>query len=164
MRRDVEVPPGSQTGRQTSAPEGGPITLKGEPPYVHAPAGSAGQAEKPLPEPIGKLASRTVDPEREPAGRASAMETAAEGVRPEGLATAREGGADDLKKISGVGPKIEGILHSLGIFHFDQIAAWTPDNVDWIDAQLRFKGRIGRENWIEQAKTLAGQKNEKPEA
>jgi NADH-quinone oxidoreductase subunit E len=164
MRADVEVPPGSQTGRQTSAPEGGPITLKGEPPYTDAPARSAADDDKHLPEPIGKLASRTVDPEREPAGRASGVETAAEGVRPEGLATAREGGADDLKKISGVGPKIEGILHSLGIFHFDQIAQWAPENVDWVDAHLRFKGRIGRENWIEQARTLAGQKNEKPEA
>jgi len=61
-----------------------------------------------------------------------------------------------LKKISGIGPKIEGILNGLGVYHFDQIAAWTPENITWVDGHLKFKGRIGRENWLEQAKTLAG--------
>ena len=46
-------------------------------------------------------------------------------------------------------------LHGLGIFHFRQIAAFTPDNVAWINRHLRFKGRIEREHWIEQARALA---------
>lgn len=75
--------------------------------------------------------------------------------RPKGLAQARGGKADDLKRISGVGPKIEKTLHSLGFFHFDQIAAWTPGEVEWVDDHLRFKGRIAREEWIAQAKLLA---------
>ena len=79
----------------------------------------------------------------------------AEGVRPEALSGARGGIADDLKKISGVGPKLEKTLNGLGIFHFAQIAAFTPDNVAWVDRHLRFKGRIEREQWIEQAKVLA---------
>lgn len=56
--------------------------------------------------------------------------------------------------IGGVGPKIEATLHSLGIFHFDQIANWTPDEVQWVDSYLRFRGRILRERWIEQARLL----------
>ena len=68
---------------------------------------------------------------------------------------APQGTADNLKKISGVGPKLEGTLNSLGVFHFWQIAAFTPDDVTRVDQYLRFTGRIGRERWIEQAKILA---------
>ena len=71
------------------------------------------------------------------------------------MLAARNGRADDLKRISGVGPKIEKLLHKLGIFHFDQIAGWSPENVAWVDDYLSFKGRIDRENWIEQAEKLA---------
>ncbi|HSM20201.1 MAG TPA: NADH-quinone oxidoreductase subunit E, partial [Hyphomicrobiales bacterium] len=66
-----------------------------------------------------------------------------------------EDGPDDLKKISGIGPKLEETLHDLGVFHYDQIAEWTPENVAWFDEHLDFKGRIERENWIEQARKLA---------
>jgi predicted flap endonuclease-1-like 5' DNA nuclease len=61
---------------------------------------------------------------------------------------------DDLQQISGIGPGIERTLHRLGIFHFRQIAAFTPDNVAWVNQRLRFKGRIEREDWIGQAKRL----------
>ena len=64
-------------------------------------------------------------------------------------------GADDLKMISGVGPKLEGTLNELGIFRFEQIAAWDDGEVDRIDDHLNFSGRIQRENWIGQAKALA---------
>jgi predicted flap endonuclease-1-like 5' DNA nuclease len=66
-----------------------------------------------------------------------------------------EGEPDDLKKISGIGPSIEKTLHELGIYHFRQIAQFTPDNVAWIDQRLRFRGRIQREDWIGQARRLA---------
>lgn len=69
---------------------------------------------------------------------------------------APEGQADDLKKISGVGPKLEEKLNALGIFHFWQIAAFSADDVVKIDDQLNFKGRIERDDWIGQAKTLMG--------
>ena len=75
--------------------------------------------------------------------------------RPKGIAKARGGKADDLQRISGVGPKNEGILHKLGFFHFDQIAAWTATEVNWVDDHLRFGGRIKREEWIRQARLLA---------
>jgi predicted flap endonuclease-1-like 5' DNA nuclease len=75
--------------------------------------------------------------------------------RPRGIAMARNGKPDDLLRISGVGPKNEKILHSLGFFHFDQIAGWTPEQVNWVDDHLRFGGRIEREEWINQARLLA---------
>ena len=75
-------------------------------------------------------------------------------TRPESL-DAPNGKADDLKRIGGIGPKIEGILNSLGIFHFSQIAVWTEGEVAWIDGYLRFQGRVTREQWVEQAKSLA---------
>jgi large subunit ribosomal protein L21 len=90
---------------------------------------------------------------------AAAPAAAAEGTRPANLLTeARGGQADDLKKISGVGPKLEGLLHSNGVFHFDQIAAWNDAEIAYMDDQLSFKGRIARDNWIEQAAALAAEK------
>jgi predicted flap endonuclease-1-like 5' DNA nuclease len=76
------------------------------------------------------------------------------GVPPEQL-TAPHGRADDLKRISGIGPSIEKMLNGLGIYHFRQIAAFTPENVAWVDRRLRFRGRIAREDWIGQAKALS---------
>lgn len=52
------------------------------------------------------------------------------GQKPLTLDVARDGGADDLKLIKGVGPKLEGVLNGIGVFHFDQIAAWTEAEVD----------------------------------
>lgn len=76
--------------------------------------------------------------------------------KPATLGAPREGGADDLKKIKGVGPKLEALLHRLGFFHFDQIANWTDREVAWVDQNLEgFKGRVVRDNWVEQAKDLA---------
>jgi NADH-quinone oxidoreductase subunit E len=62
---------------------------------------------------------------------------------------------DDLKLISGVGPKNEEILNSLGIYTFAQIAAWTEAERAWIDGYLNFKGRIERDDWVSQADALA---------
>ena len=70
------------------------------------------------------------------------------------LAAPRPGGADNLKQIKGIGPKIEASLHGLGIYHLDQIAGWNKANADWVDAKLTFKGRIRRERWVEQAAEL----------
>ena len=65
-------------------------------------------------------------------------------------------GADDLKKIKGVGPKLEKLCNSMGFYHFDQIANWTADEIAWVDQNLEgFKGRVTRDKWVEQAKLLA---------
>ncbi len=76
--------------------------------------------------------------------------------KPQFLSEAREGGPDDLKQIKGVGPKLEKTLHGMGIYHFDQISTWGPSEQAWMDDNLEgFKGRASRDNWVEQAKTLA---------
>ncbi len=115
--------------------------------------------------PQAPAASRAKPPsKRDPkgAGAAAADRTTAktkaapaEEQAPEILTSARAGGADDLKRISGVGPKLEGVLNDLGFYHFDQIAAWTPAQVAWVDARLTFKGRIERDDWITQAAGFA---------
>jgi large subunit ribosomal protein L21 len=90
---------------------------------------------------------------------AAEAEAAIEGTKPNNLLTeARDGKADDLKKITGVGPKLEGLLNENGVFHFDQIAAWTPSEIAYMDDQLSFKGRIERDGWIDQAKQFASEK------
>lgn len=86
------------------------------------------------------------------------------GKRPEALATPRAGGADDLKKIKGVGPKSEAKLNALGIYHFDQIAEWSLDNARWIGAALATPGRIERGKWIQQARELAAHQHQNPTA
>ncbi|MCJ8147898.1 NADH-quinone oxidoreductase subunit E [Shinella sedimenti] len=73
--------------------------------------------------------------------------------RPAGIE--RPAAVDDLKLISGVGPKIEGTLHELGIFTFAQVASWKKAERDWVDGYLNFKGRIERDDWVKQAKALA---------
>ena len=77
--------------------------------------------------------------------------------RPASLDSARDGQPDDLKMIKGVGPKLEDLLHSMGFYHFDQIANWTEMEIAWVDQNLQgFKGRVTRDDWVAQAKELQG--------
>jgi len=78
------------------------------------------------------------------------------GTRPAGLDAARAGTPDDLTRIKGIGPGNERRLHGLGIYHFDQIAGWTRPEIAWVGTYLAFPGRIDREDWVGQAKTLSG--------
>jgi len=79
-----------------------------------------------------------------------------DGLKPEGLSGARDGQADNLKAIKGIGPKLEILCNDMGFYHFDQIAAWGPQEVAYMDANLKgFRGRVTRDGWIEQAKLLA---------
>ena len=77
------------------------------------------------------------------------------GKKPAMLKAARRSGADDLKQIKGIGPKIEKLLKSLGFFHFDQVASWNEKELAWVDENLEgFKGCASRHNWVAQAKEL----------
>ncbi len=77
------------------------------------------------------------------------------GAKPQGLKAARDGKADDLKKIEGIGPALEKLCHELGIFHFDQIAGWGEAEVTWMDGNLKgFRGRVTRDKWVAQAKLI----------
>ena len=72
------------------------------------------------------------------------------------MAKAREGGPDDLKMIKGVGPVLEKALHETGVFHFDQVAAWTNVDARWFDDNVKgANGRVVRDGWIKQARILA---------
>ena len=73
------------------------------------------------------------------------------------LFDAPEGAADDLKKISGVGPVLEKKLNALGITTYAQVASFTADDIARVDDALSFKGRIERDNWVQQAKDLAAE-------
>jgi len=84
------------------------------------------------------------------------LEGTKEGAKPATLSAARDGKPDDLKKVKGIGPKMEVMCNELGFYHFDQIAAWTDEEVAWVDANLKgFKGRVTRDDWVGQAKLLA---------
>lgn len=75
---------------------------------------------------------------------------------PELLDAPRGGKADDLKMIKGVGPKLEGLLNEVGVWHFDQIASWKAKDIAHVDEKMvGFHGRITRDEWVKQAKVLA---------
>ena len=74
--------------------------------------------------------------------------------RPLGLTAPRAGGRDDLKLIYGIGPRIERGLNELGVFHYDQIAAWDRRTVVWVETQFSLRGKISRERWVQQARAL----------
>ncbi len=118
------------------------LALPGPAPALAPPLVAASSAAEPAPMP---MPMPKVEGEDEIAGS-----------RPVGFVTARDGGADDIELIKGVGPQNAERLHKLGIWHFSQIAAWTPENVEWVGGYLAFPGRIEREEWVAQAAALAG--------
>ena len=80
-------------------------------------------------------------------------------ARPAQLTRARDGAPDDLTQIKGIGAKLEALCHDLGFYHFDQIAAWTANEVAWVDSNLDgFHGRVSRDDWVRQAKALMAAK------
>ena len=64
-------------------------------------------------------------------------------------------GADDLKRIRGIGAVIEQKLYAMGYTRYDQVGSWTQPDIERVSQKLDFRGRIERENWIEQARILA---------
>lgn len=104
-----------------------------------------------------KLASKKATVKRAaPKAAATAQPDEVAETKPAMLKAPRKGQkADDLKKISGVGPKLEALLNTLGVWHYDQIAAWGAAEIAWVDSRLKFKGRIARDGWVDQAAKLA---------
>ena len=84
-------------------------------------------------------------------GRASPRPATAEQFE---LLTAPRGAPDDLAKLTGVGPQIVKKLNEHGVFHYWQLAAMTPAEAEKLDADLKFNGRIARDNWVDQARAL----------
>ncbi len=149
-----EPAPGPQQKEDTSVDE------PAQAPYTPAPEPEPEPAPEPTPAAAAPAPEPTPAPEPiaepEPAPEPAAEEPVAADGKPQFLTEAREGGPDDLKQIKGVGPKLEIMLHGMGIFHFDQIASWREAEQKWVDENLEgFKGRATRDAWVEQAKTLA---------
>lgn len=130
----------------------------------------APSSEDPEIAPMADSAARQTSPEQQLDGAAAAAKAlsekaaqmraattkAAPGARPPALDAPRDGAVDDLAKIKGVGPKSVEKLHALGVFHYDQIAGWSDDNVKWIEASIGAAGRVKRNRWVEQAQALGG--------
>ena len=148
--------PGPQIKRTMAAPVTGLTSLAGK-------ANGAAKPKKPATPkaaaPVREAAPEKVEKAEAPAAAALAepapTEPAAAAGEPQLYTSPPADGADDLKQISGVGPKLEKLLNSLGIYKFDQVAAWSAQDVAWVDARLTFKGRIERDDWMSQAKALA---------
>ncbi|MSU90036.1 50S ribosomal protein L21 [Rhodobacteraceae bacterium 2CG4] len=113
-------------------------------------------APKPSAKPAAKAEAKAAPKAAGKAGKADAPAADA-GSKPANLLAEARGKADDLKKIGGVGPKLEKTLNEAGVFHFWQIAEWGPEEVAHMDELLSFKGRIERDDWIGQAKTFAAE-------
>jgi NADH-quinone oxidoreductase subunit E len=157
------VKTGSQTGRVSSEPEGGLTALttlygadghSGPGVASAAPAANddaaAVEAHAAAEEAHIKATLATLPKDATPEQKANAV-----GSRPAGLIGARAGRADDMQRVKGIGPVNEKRLHELGVFHFDQIAAWTRREIRWVGTYLSFPGRIDREQWVKQAANLA---------
>ncbi len=125
---------------------------------VAAPVPTPAPVAVPVPSAAPVVAPRVADIDTSSSGAGLGLVGA--GVAAAGLTAigipAAIGAADDLLVIKGIGPKLNGVLNGLGIHRFDQIANWTAGDVDKVDDHLgEFKDRIGREEWIPQAKLLA---------
>ena len=108
--------------------------------------------------PVKAAPAKKAKAEAKPAANpAKAKAEAKPAAKPAKKAAAKPAGsgADDLKKLSGVGPALEKKLNEAGVTTFAQIAGWSAEDIADMDGKLSFKGRIEREGWVEQAKELA---------
>jgi NADH-quinone oxidoreductase subunit E len=128
-----------------------------EPEIIVVPAGLAREAPEPPEELTGPAAEVSAGLDR----IAGADRV---GERPPALPGPRAAVADDLRRIRGIGPQNATRLNALGVYHFDQIATWTPAEVRWVGAYLAFPGRIEREDWIGQARALIAGDRPDPES
>lgn len=118
-------------------------------------AGSVSAAAVVAASPVKKAVAKAAATKAE---AAEAPAAAAQGSKPSNLLDAPKGEADDLTRISGVGPKLLDKLNENGVYHFWQIQEWGPAEVAFMDDQLSFKGRIERDEWIKQATEFAAEK------
>ncbi|UWR27664.1 NADH-quinone oxidoreductase subunit E [Sulfitobacter sp. S223] len=154
-KRDDMMPPsgpdGAQGGR-TKAEKSATRSVGAASDQVSEAAGEAPEAKAKAKPARGKVAPAPKTDTKAESGKAS---TGA-GKKPRTMKAPRKSGADDLKMIKGVGPKLETMLNTMGFFHFDQIAKWGQDELAWVDQNLEgFKGRASRDNWVDQAGRLA---------
>ena len=149
--------PGS-AGKKVVAADRKPAAVKpvANPAPTVAPAPAAAPAAAEPAPAAAKPKKAAPTPATAPAPAAAPAGTQGPGKRPAALSAARDNRPDDLKRIKGIGPKLEKLCNSLGFYHFDQIAAWSDEEIAWVDQNLEgFKGRVVRDTWVAQAKELA---------
>ncbi|MBY0351833.1 hypothetical protein [Tabrizicola sp.] len=123
-------------------------------------AADASRPAEPKPEPVAAAVvsaprSDASKPAAKPGTKAKPKPKLAKPAGPVRLTAPRNGKADDLKEIEGIGPAMEKLLNSLGFYHFDQIATWSDADVALVDAEMKtFKGRITRDKWVSQARII----------
>ncbi|WP_157928867.1 hypothetical protein [Pararhizobium haloflavum] len=104
--------------------------------------------------PVRKTVTKAAEPVKrtpEPAAKSSSVVSAPSAPRK----MARPESPDDLKQISGIGPKLEEVLNRIGVWSFEQVAGWSEAEIAWVEDYLQFKGRIDRDGWLDQAKALS---------
>ena len=155
------VPPPAKPIQTTAAPQVAepvrtppPPLAPPRPPVQPAPV----QAAPVQSAPIQVAPVQTAPPPPPPAPAAGADAAANPGWLPRSRASnaAARGARDDLKRIKGIGVVIDKKLEAMGTTTYGQIAAWTTADVDRVSNALDFKGRIEREQWVEQARILGG--------
>jgi NADH-quinone oxidoreductase subunit E len=161
LQNGVDVAPGTFVDRLNSGPAGELTSLMESGLFdgsrnaiselPNLPGAEPAEAEAPAPAPAPK---KSEEGKTTLIADSKKAETEIAGEKPEAVEVAA-GEEDDLKRIKGIGPVNENALNDLGIYKFAQIAAWTQDNIDWVEGYLSFPGRIEREDWIAQAKALA---------
>ncbi len=120
------------------------------------PAAAKPKAEVEAKAPVTKAKSVAKPAPKAASPKAEAAAPAGKGKKPRTMSAPRKSGADDLKLIKGIGPKLEVMVNSMGFFHFDQIAKWGQDELAWVDQNLEgFKGRASRDSWVDRAQKLA---------
>ena len=152
----------AQAGRMQAAPV--QATVQTQAPAVVAPAmtasattavaAAAAAAASAVAAQVAPVVAAAI-PVTAPVPQAPAVPAAPAVVSSGGVRVVRSGVPDDLKRIKGIGVVLEKKLHGLGIINYGQIAGWAQSDIDKMSDVLDFKGRIERENWIEQARILA---------
>ncbi|TPI64709.1 NADH-ubiquinone dehydrogenase [Mesorhizobium sp. B3-1-3] len=108
---------------------------------------------------VTDIAANATEKALDATGADIVAQPAATGLMPEDFrqpkAVDKPAKPSDLKAISGIGPKLEKVLNGLGIWTYGQIAAWTSEEIAWVEDYLSLAGRIGRDDWTAQAAALA---------
>lgn len=149
---------------QTVALETAKVVAKTVEPVVKAKPAPVGEAKRaPVEKPEAAIVKKAVNQVPEAFEKANEKPvvpaTVEANMMPEDFrqpkAMAKPKKPDDLKLISGVGPKLETVLNGLGVWTYGQIAELKREEIAWLDDYLGFKGRIDRDDWIGQALELA---------
>jgi large subunit ribosomal protein L21 len=123
--------------------------------------GSTSASRKPARKPAAVAQPKAPAAPAAPEPEKAAKPPQAEHIAPETNAAAAPANRspDNLQDIKGIGAVLEKKLNKMGIQNFDQIAAWTEADIDRVDRTLNFRGRIQREQWVEQARAMIGDKS-----